>query len=260
MILSATTWLNWAPSVELAATLVLLASLAVNRLQSVYRFFFAYLAADATETAAALIFQKNRRLYGEIYFVGQGAKMILAVFVVLEIYRIALAGHPALARFGKNTVIYILAAAAAIAAAGFWLDRDMSPSERAPVLLRFASFERTMDAWMLLFLLMISVFMLWFPVRLKRNGALYISGFVIYFLARSVGLLLSNVAPALLAKFDTTMIAAQILCLILWTIALQPGGEKTTTVTGHRWDPDAADRLTAQLNAINTALVRISRR
>jgi hypothetical protein len=42
------------------------------------------------------------------------------------------------------------------------------------------------------FLLMISVFMLWFPVCLKQNSFLYICGFVVYFLARSIGLLFSN--------------------------------------------------------------------
>ena len=114
-----------------------------------------------------------------------------------------------------------------------------------------------MDAWMLLFLLMISVFILWFPVRLTRNNFLYIGGFLAYFLARSVGLLLSNAAPGLVAKLDDSMIVTQIMCLILWTIALQPSGERATVEVGHRWDPAAADRLRTQLNAINAALLRM---
>ena len=252
-------WLNGIPPIELAATLILLASLAYHRLYPVYRFFFSYLAADALETAAALIFQRDRRLYAKIYFAGQGIKMVLAVFVVLEIYRIALAGQPALARYGRSTVSYILAGAAAIAATGFWLDQGAHPARDA-VVRRFAAFERTMDAWMLLFLLTISVFMLWFPVRLKRNSFLYIGGFVIYFLARSLGLLLSNVAPSLVVKLDNWMIATQIMCLIAWTIALRQAGEKAIVEIGHGWDSAAAGRLKTQLNAINSALLRMSRR
>lgn len=258
-ILFADKWLNWVSFADLAATLILIASLTFNGLHAVYRYFFAYLAADAIETSTALIFQQNHKLYAEIYFAGQALKMFLAVFVVLEIYRIALAGQPALARFGKRTVLYVLAAAAVIAAAGFWMDRGAS-SARPAVLREFASFERTMDAWMLVFLLMISVFIFWFPVRMKRNGVLYISGFMVYFLARSVGLLLSNVAPKLIAQLDTTMLAAQLLCLVLWTLALQPAGERVVTVIGHRWDPTAADRLKDQLSAINAALLRLSGR
>ena len=254
------TWLSWMPwRVELAATLILVASLAYHRLHLVYRFFFVYLAADAIETIAALIFHENRRIYSEIYFAGQGIRMLLAVFVVLEIYRIALAGQPALARYGKTTVSYVLATAAVVAVAGFWIDQDSGPGRDAGVR-RFVTFERTMDAWMLLFLLMISAFMIWFPVRLKRNNFLYIGGFVIYFLARSLGLLFSNIAPLLISKLDNWMVATQIMCLILWTIALQPAGEKISMEVGHRWDPEAAGRLKDQLSAINAALLRMSRR
>ncbi len=251
-------WLNAIPSIELAATLILIATLAFRRLHVIYRFFFIYLFADAIETAAALIFQRDRRLYAEIYFGGQGIRMLLAVFVVLEIYRIALAGQPALARYGKTTVRYVLAAAAVAAAAGFWLDPNTGG--RDVMVRRFTNVERTMDAWMLLFLLMIGVFMVWFPVRLRRNNFLYIGGFVVYFLARSVGLLLSNVAPVLVANMDNFMIATQILCLILWTFALLPAGETTSLEVGHRWDPAAAARLKDQLNAINAALLRMSRK
>jgi hypothetical protein len=253
------TWLSWMPWwVELAATLILVASLAYHRLHLLYRFFFAYLAADAIETTAALIFHDDRRIYGEVYFAGQGIRMLLAVFVVLEIYRIALAGQPALARYGKTTVSYVLGTAAVVAVAGFWIDQDSGGRDAG--VRHFVTFERTMDAWMLLFLLMISVFMVWFPVRLKRNNFLYIGGFVIYFLARSLGLLFSNIAPALISKLDNWMVATQIMCLILWTIALQPAGERVTLEVGHRWDPEAAGRLKDQLSAINAALLRMSRR
>lgn len=252
-------WLDWVPGVELAATLILIASLAFHRLHPVYRFFFGYLVADALQTAAGLTFQKNLRLYAIIYFGGQSIKVLLAVFVVLEIYRIALAGQPALAHYGKKTVGYILAAAAVVAAGGLWLDQNTS-GYRPHTLRHFAQFERTMDAWMLLFLVMIGTFMLWFPVRLKRNSFLYIGGFVIYFLARSLGLLFINIAPTLVAKLDDAMIATQFLCLILWIVALQPAGENATAEVGHRWDPVAADRLRDQLNSINAALLRMSRR
>ena len=65
---------------------------------------------------------------------------------------------------------------------------------------------------------------------------------------------------ALVANMDNFMIATQIACLILWTFVLLPAGEKTSLEVGHRWDPAAAARLKDQLNAINAALLRMSRR
>ena len=99
--------LTWLWYLDFGANLALLASLAWNGLYRIYRFFFAYLAADVLESLGGLLFQKSYRIYGEIYFAGQSIKMLLAVFVVLEIYRIALAGRPALARFGRETVSYV---------------------------------------------------------------------------------------------------------------------------------------------------------
>lgn len=251
-------WPIWITTAEVAATLLLIVKLAASRLYAVYPCFFSFLVVDAASTSAGLIFRAHRRLYAEIYFASQGAKMLLAVLVVLEIYRIALAGQPALARYGRNAVGYILACAALIAAAGSWIDRDTHPGR--PALVRhFISLERTMDAWMLVFLLMIGIFMSWFPVRLKRNAFWYIGGFTLYFLTRSTGLLLSNVVPGLVSRLDNMMIATQIFCLLLWFAVLRPAGEKGTTTVGHRWDAVAAGRLQSQLNAINAALLRFSR-
>ena len=117
-----------------------------------------------------------------------------------------------------------------------------------------------MDLWMLVFLLLIGIFMSWFPVRLTRNGVLYISGFVLYFLARSLGLLLTNADPAMVHVLDAAMLGVAIVCLVIWTVALRQTGEEVTVVTGHRWDPASVARLTGQLDAINARLIRFSRR
>lgn len=253
-------WLDWAAYLDLAAIIGLIVSLVLNRLYRVYRCFFAYMAADALETVVGLAFFGDHNLYAYIYLAGQFLKLILAVFVVLELYRLALQGHPALAKFGRNTVAYVLIAAALVAAAGLTLDRYVPPG-RSPILHRFFSFERTMDVWLMIFLILISLFMTWFPVRLSRNRVLYITGFVLYFLSRSAGLLLINLEPQQWkTSIDTVMLALASACLLMWLVALKAAGEETMTVIGHRWDPASMDRLTGQLDAINATLVRFSRR
>jgi hypothetical protein len=258
---------NWLYGVErvswylnLAATLGLICSLAWNQLYRVYRWLFAYLIADATQTIIGLTAGRiNQNVYGWTYVAGQLVKIVLAVLVVLELYKLALERHPALARFGRQAVSYALAVAATLSACGLVLDRSVPP-EQSKVLHWLNSFERTMDTAMLIFLLAVTLFLTWFPVRLKRNATLYIGGFLIYFLSRSAGLLLLNVAPGLRRTLGTAMLAAGVICLLTWLVALQRAGEEITTVIGHRWDPSAADRLTGQLDAINAWLLRLSRR
>ena len=117
-----------------------------------------------------------------------------------------------------------------------------------------------MDAWLVIFLLLISLFMTWFPLRLKRNSVLYIAGFVVYFLTRSTGLLLTNLEPQERFLIDSVMITIASGCLLVWLVALRASGEQTMTVFGHRWDPASMARLTGQLDAINARLLRFSRR
>ncbi|MBZ5605790.1 MAG: hypothetical protein LAO79_26110, partial [Acidobacteriia bacterium] len=252
-------WLSWISYFDLAVEAALIFNLLRNRLYRIYRFFFAYLTADAVETTLGMLFQSKRRVYAEIYFGGQAVKMILAVFVVLELHQIALERHAALARFWRRTVAYILAAAAALAGLAVTLDQNIPPG-RPPFLHRFNTFERSMDLWMLLFLLMASLYMIWFPVRLKRNGAMYIGGFLIYFLSRSAGLLFRNLTPQWKAPIDNALLAASIVCLVVWLIALTEKGEEVTTVIRQRWGSPDAKRLTAQLDAINAKLIELSRR
>jgi hypothetical protein len=117
-----------------------------------------------------------------------------------------------------------------------------------------------MNLWMLLFLIIIVLFMVWFPVRLKRNSALYIGGFGLYFLTRTMAMLFYNFAPRSRDAVDHALLAASIGCLLVWLFALTPKGEEITTVVGHRWAPQEADHLIGQLDAINARLVRLSRR
>jgi len=252
-------WLYWPTYVDLVVELALVARLLQNGLYRVYRFFFAYLATDAIGTLLGTLFQTHLHLYGNIYFTVQSLKIVLAAFLVLEVYQLALDHHPALAQFTRNSISYVLALAAALAALGVALDRYIPPG-RSVIVHRFNTFERTMDIWVLALLVLVVVFMTWFPVRLRRNGALYIGGIIIYFASRSAGLLLRNLAPEFRRPIDHAILIAAILCLSVWLIALTREGETITTVVGHRWQPAEATRLAAQLDAINARLLRLSRR
>jgi hypothetical protein len=252
-------WLYWPTYLDLAVESALVARLLQNGLFRVYRFFFAYLAVDAAETLLGSLFQTHLQIYADIYLVSQTLKIVLGGFLVLEVYQLALEKHPALARFLRNSISYVLAGAAVVAALGIAVDHYV-PTGRSVAIHRFNTFERTMDIWMLLLLLLIVLFTTWFPVRLKRNGALYIGGIIIYFFSRSTGLLLRNLAPQFKAPIDKAILIAAIVCLMVWLMALTREGEQVTTVVGHRWSPAESERLAAQLNAINATLVRLSRR
>jgi len=252
-------WLGAIWYLNFAGTLALILTLARNGLYRVYPFLFAYLATDAAQTTALLLLTKHSTAYGWTYVFSQLGKVALAVFVIVELYRVALAQRPALARFVRNTVGQVLAAAAALALSLLMLDSSIRAGHSV-ILHRVNSFERTMDVWMLAFLIIICIFMTWFPVRMTRNGMLYIAGFVAYFLSRATGLLLTNLAPHFQDRFDIAMLSVSFACLLIWLVALRHKGEQVTVVSGPRRDPARIRQLTQQLDAMNARLAEIARR
>lgn len=252
-------WLRAIWYLNFGGTLALILSLARQGLYRVYPFLFAYLATDAAQTSTLLLLRTHRTAYGWTYVFSQLGKVVLAVFVILELYRLALAQRPALARFGRNTAGQVLTAAAVLALSLLMLDSSIRAGHSL-ILHRVNSFERTMDMWMLVFLIIICIFMAWFPVQMTRNGILYITGFVVYFLSRATGLLLTNLAPHFQTNFDIAMLIVSFACLMIWLIALRHKGEEITVVTGPRRDPARMQRLTGQLDAMNARLAEIARR
>ena len=246
---------------SLAAVLVLLLRLSALGLFRIYRSLFFYLLTYTLQFAATAVFpiRSTAYSYSYSYIVGESANIALSMLVVLELYRLALAGQPALAGFGRKTVAYALALAALVAVGGVMLDATVPPGQP-----RFRHYfftaERTMDFTILMFLLFITAFMLWFPVKLRRNIVFYIGGFAVFYFSRTFGLLMINLLPPVsLQVIANVLMSCSSCCLIAWLFGLRRESEDITTTLGHRWDPAAMERLSGKLDAINATLVRFGR-
>jgi hypothetical protein len=144
--------------------------------------------------------------------------------------------------------------------AGVFFDHSVS---KQLLLKTFLLFERTMDATIAIFLILISVFMAWFPVQLRRNVIVYITGFIIWSLSRSAALHLviqRSGDTGLSAIVNMIQQVVTVGCLLLWMIGLRKEGEGRTAVVGHLWNRAEAERLSSQLDAINDSLDRMRRR
>src|SRR5215469_11095941 len=245
--------------INMAAAAVLFARLCALRLVSAYPFLFAYLFADALEQIVASAFPERGRIYTEIYFAGQTLKIALAIFVVLELYELALAQQPALARFGRRMLGYLFSIAAAFALVNLLLEFGAADRKRGAFLVRFLRIERSVDLVAFIVLILIAGFLLWFPVRARRNVAIWLGGFLLYSFSRWTGLLLTNRFPQFTHELNVAMQAASLACLVGWSLLLKREGEKEIVVTGHAWNRAQAERLSVQLDAINSRLVRMAR-
>jgi hypothetical protein len=241
------------------ATIALLMRLIQCKLGRTYRSLFLYWLVQAVSNLLMLPIPLKSRLYAQLYYASQTVSLVLAIFVVLELYREALAPNSALAVFGRRSLLVLMGIAALMAAFGVMLDATIRPGQ-FPTDHWFLTLERTFSFMLLAFLLLISGFLLWFPVKVKRNVVVYMVGFVLFYSSRSVGLLLANLLPhTFYQPMSNILLGFSLMCLLLWLVGLRPEGEDVITVTGNAGHAPALARLSAQLNEINTALVRFVR-
>jgi hypothetical protein len=241
------------------ATLGLLARLWQSQLTGTYRSLFWYWFAQAAETPLLLQVPFNSLLYNQLYYALQTVSLFLAIWVVLELYREALAGHPALAKFGRRSVLVLMGTAVLVAASGAALD-SANPRGMAFMVHRYLEIERTIGLMVCVFLLLMGVFLLWFPVKVKHNVVVYITGFFFFYSCRAAGLLLVNLLqPSALRRMSVLLLGSSLACLLYWILRLRKESEDVVTVTGSRSHSGALDRLSAQMDQINTAVTRLAR-
>ncbi len=243
-----------------AALAILVVRLATTQLQKIYRYLFAYFLIELSASVILTQFPVHTNSYAYGYMAYTGVTHIAAIAVVLEIYRVALASQPGLARFGRASLVTVIVFASLIAAVDTLLDKDIL-SGQSTALHRFFTLERTLDLIILVFLLLMTIFMTWFPIQLSRNTAISIGGFLVFYFTRAAGLLAVNLLPAARFAFmDNVLLGISFAILIAWAAALREERLSPGFVPGHAWDPLALDRVGRQLDAINSVLVRLGRR
>jgi hypothetical protein len=246
-------------TLNIAGSASLLLRLVYSKLALTYRFLAAFVSFDLLYTLTLAITPMRTKRYGDIYMIGAATELLLAIMVVVELYAEALAEHPALARFGSRTVGYVLLGAGVIAATILGIDNTVLAGQSA-VLHRFYRAERTVDFGVLLFLVIISIFLLWFPVRVKRNISCYVGGFAVFYASRSAGLLAVNLLPpGWMRRVDNTMLSVSFVCLMFLALCLRRESA-SVAMPRNRSNPTAVAQVTEHLESINTALSRLAKR
>ena len=120
--------------------------------------------------------------------------------------------------------------------------------------------ERVMSSIALLALVAVLSFLLWFPVQIPRNLAVFSVGFLVYFSFKNLGLLaLSFSSQNIIHIISVTSSIVAGACFAYWALFISAEGETVTTRLS-RWKPAEQEKLMQQLEALNQSLVRSARR
>ena len=218
-----------------------------------YSFLAAYYFTDIFETVLTGPVSAYSPKYFYIYISGEFAKTALAAGFAIQLWRLALRTYPALARFGRRFGVYIQVAAGVSALAGLLLDPPRGYFQTVYTHY-FNTLEGAADAMIFVFVSLATIFLLWFPVEVSRNTAIFAAVFVLLMLKDWIMLLILNLHPRELATASSENILLDLTGQIYWIFMVKPFGEVVTTVTGHRWNLAETQRLLGQLNAMNARL------
>jgi hypothetical protein len=225
-----------------------------------YRYFTFYLIVQFARSLVLASMKSGTMAYGWIFLITAPLIWVCYILVVIELYSLILSSYQGIATFGRYTLASALALSVLVSAGTLLFD-FANGAESFPILLAAFAIERLLVSSLALLLIAVTGFLLWFPVPLRRNVVIYSLVYFVYFLSKAGALLIRNTGgPAALQILNTTVLSAASICLVSWVFFLNREGEQETVKSRPQWKPETERRLLEQLDSINAALLRSTRK
>ena len=238
------------------AFVALLARFVFLRLARSYPALVIWLGVNIVLSLLPWTVRMGFRSYSWFYICAEGSTLLLYLFTVLELYGNVLKSLPGLASTAR-WVIPVIVAASAIGSASL-LAFERRPVKYLDWLFRV---DRTVITCLVLFVLMITAFMVWFPIRIARNTVVYSIGYAAYLAPKAAAIFIMNAAGHWLVNLTSAVcMAASTLCLFFWAVALDRAGETSLVSPGSLFHPNDEERLLTQLEAISRTLLRAAQK
>ena len=241
--------------IQSAALVALCVRLWWTKLYRTYPYFFDYLLLAVLQTAILTTIPFYSIVYRDAWLGTEALIVCFYALIVLELYSVVLRDLTGIAGVARRFIK--IAIAVGIVASLSLLGFEKTPSNLTG---QFLIFEHIIVSSLVVFVLLLTAFLFYYPIPLNRNVIIYTIGYAVYFLTKASGLFIRNLGVNLDRAISTLFLVVYSACLLFWAFALSQPGEKKSMVIGHRWNRGETDRLLAQLKAINASLARTARK
>ncbi len=264
--------MNWTRTAQVLSdvlSICLVLRLLFLRLHSVYRVFCVFLVYDLLSSLVAYyeFFAQDPLLdYRVTWMVMRFIAWVLSLWMVYAFVSAVLHSVPAILKFSRKLLNYVLPIVIGLAALSFRPEYVASGLSAMPGPIDHALgitivMERVIATIALLVFAAILAFVLWFPVQMPRNLAVFSIGLVVYFGAEMALLLarsyFSHGGLEVVGNAISFVLSA---CYLYWGVFIRADGETVPVRMGHSWRKDEQQRLIGRLEALNTALLNVDRR
>jgi|ERR1051326_1027868 hypothetical protein len=235
-----------------AALGVLMLRLLAAGLARRYPYFFCYLSVDLLQTAGPF-FVSSPNAYFYFFVATESLLVCFYALIVFELYSVVLRDLKGIATIAR----WFTVAALGISIVVPLLLRTALPRPRYPIE-RFFFFEIPIVSSLLLFMVLLTLFLVYYPIPLHRNALVYAAGYAVYFLSKATLLFLNNAGSSTWIRACSTAASIVATCsIVFWTVFLNREGERRTIIAGHRWSTAGVQvRVLKRLHELNESLLR----
>ncbi len=231
----------------------------------VYRIFVGFLATQSFGVFAYFMCAHWRQIdYRTVWLCFTAVLAVLSLWLAYSLAQTVLAELPGILRFSRRllNIAFPLAVLIAFSTARseYWMtpSRSMRPLSDQ-LIYAFIVAEKGISLAAVIVLMVILAFILWFPVKMAKNLAVFSIGLVVYFAAKTALKLLVIYSSVHAAEIiDLCVSGVLILCSIYWMVFITEKGQRTEVRVGHGWHPEEQEKLLGKLEALNGVLMRSS--
>src|ERR1700722_12242777 len=246
-----------------AGTALLSIRLYTAGLSQKYRAFFFYLVFVTLQQAFMMTLNNSPsggRVYMKAYVLTEPITWVFFALVVLELFSLVLADYQGLYTVGR-WVLIIAVTSALVASCLSLLIPSHGHQQESRLLPYYYVAERAVNLSLVVFLLTILFVLLQYPITLKRNIVVHSVVFSVYFLCNTVVYsVVSMRGYGAVHVVKYALLAVTLGSLGAWLGLLNPVGEMRKVRLRPIWMPGKEEQLVTQLNNLNAALLRATRK
>jgi hypothetical protein len=191
------------------------------------------------------------------YQIGQSLMWVFAIFLLWRLSALVLANYPSLEGFATRSLRYLVPFCLALGIGSFILYPRADPGLRPVEVTVSGALSRAAAISAVSYLLALGVFTGWFPVRMSRNAARLLIGFMAVFAAEGLSALASGYIPKEAGLINGVLGLVWLTVVAYWLVTLNRRGEEEVVHSPvPAWNPARLARTTQQLDQITVELSR----
>jgi hypothetical protein len=233
---------------------VLVIRVLVTKLFRKYPCFFGFLLVACLQALVLPFVPYDSVSYRYCWLITQALLTCFCALIVLELYGLILSDLTGLASTSRRYLKISIGVAILISLLLLLVEK--TPHN---LYTGFMVFDRAIVTSLLIFVLLLTAFLVYYPIPINRNLVVYSIGYAVYFLPKGSGLLAVNVSNTGYRLFGIAVVIASTVSMLFWLIGLSRRGEEKTMVIGHRWNREDRNKVLERLKAINASLLRAGR-